>query len=610
MLDILLDILAALSEVFVPAGNTLTYFLRFVFPILTAIILLRCAHSLFAFEPEPEIWGYLVLPNGDQIPITHWENVIGRARNSDLVVSYPTVSRAHAVLTRYDDGSWSIGSVGARGGIQVNGQELESLTEVQFGDVLNIGGVEMTLMPLNAAEEEEEAAARTRAGTGTSALLTLLLLTAFQVLTVLQLRTSMDAEDLVTLQLCFGALAALEWGLYIAMRLLQRTGYEVETIAFYLCTLGLAVVASATPDDLLKTIITIAMGMAVYVFLCWILQNLDRAKKFRYVMAAGGLLLLAVNLIFGTVLSGAQNWIQIGSLSFQPSELVKICFVFVGASTMDRLMSKRNVFLFIVYSAILCICLALMSDFGTALVFFVGFLVIAFMRSGSFSTIAMAITGTGFAAAMVVRFRPYVLSRFEGWRHVWEYSTDSRGYQQTRAMMCIASGGLFGLGAGNGWLKYVAAADTDLVFGLVAEEWGLLVAMMMVGALVLLGVFVVRSTVAGRSSFYSIGACAAVAMLLIQAILNVFGTIDFLPLTGVTFPFVSNGGSSMISAWGLLAFIKAADTRQNASLAIRLHSRRSRESRDDFAGYGSQDAYESSDGYDGYDGYAEEAEEA
>jgi cell division protein FtsW (lipid II flippase) len=77
----------------------------------------------------------------------------------------------------------------------------------------------------------------------------------------------------------------------------------------------------------------------------------------------------------------------------------------------------------------------------------------------------------------------------------------------------------------------------------------------------------------GRSSFYVIGACTAAGILLTQVILNALGTVDVLPLTGVTFPFVSNGGSSMMGAWGLLAFVKAADTRQNASFAVRLNSR-------------------------------------
>jgi len=142
--------------------------------------------------------------------------------------------------------------------------------------------------------------------------------------------------------------------------------------------------------------------------------------------------------------------------------------------------------------------------------------------------------------------------------------------------MCIASGGLFGLGGGNGWLKYVAASDTDLVFAFVAEEWGLLLAVFMVLAVVCLAAFVVRSASVGRSSFYTIGACAAAAILLVQTVLNVFGTLDLLPLTGVTLPFVSNGGSSMIACWGLLAFIKAADTRQNASMAVRLPSNKER----------------------------------
>ena len=148
-------------------------------------------------------------------------------------------------------------------------------------------------------------------------------------------------------------------------------------------------------------------------------------------------------------------------------------------------------------------------------------------------------------------------------------------------MMCIASGGLFGLGPGKGWMKYVAASDTDLVFGLVSEEWGLLIGVMMILAIVVLAIFVVRSIAVARSSFYTISACAAVCIFMMQVILNVFGTIDFLPLTGVTFPFVSNGGSSMMASWAMLGFVKAADTRQNASFAIKLPSRRQRKEAED-----------------------------
>ena len=289
----------------------------------------------------------------------------------------------------------------------------------------------------------------------------------------------------------------------------------------------------------------------------------------RYLAAVAGMGLLAFNLIFGVEKYGARNWIQLGGLSFQPSEFVKVCFIYVGASTLSRLMAKRNIILFIAYSAAICACLALMKDFGTAVIFFVAFLVIAFLRSGNFATIALALAATGFAGVLVLRFLPYARNRFEAWGHVWDYALTT-GYSQTRSMMCIASGGLFVLGPGKGWLKYVAASDTDLVFAFVSEEWGLILAIMMVACIVILACFVVRSAPAGRSCFYTIGACAAVTVMVTQTILNVFGMADFLPLTGVTFPFVSNGGSSMVCVWGLLAFIKAADTRQNASFAIRL----------------------------------------
>ena len=106
------------------------------------------------------------------------------------------------------------------------------------------------------------------------------------------------------------------------------------------------------------------------------------------------------------------------------------------------------------------------------------------------------------------------------------------------------------------------------------QEWGLVIAVLTILCIITLAVFAVRACRAGRSSFYTIAACAATSLLVFQTCLNIFGAVDILPFTGVTLPFVSNGGSSMLSAWGMLAFLKATDTRQNASFAVRLPSRR------------------------------------
>lgn len=541
---------------------------RYIAPLLGVLILWRCAKPLLKFRREPETWAWLVMPDGNQLPITHWENIIGRGHGCDIVVDFPTVSRSHAVLTRFDDGSWSITDIGSRGAVLVNGVQTE-LSAVQYGDRIDLGGVEMILAPVTQEELEDQIATRAKPQSLGWPGLTLFFLTLFQLFTAFQFVTHLDADAMSSAVLGFTALIGIEWLLFLALRLARRSGYEVETLAFFLTTIGFAVIASDDASKMGKQLICLVGGILIYLIIGWSLRDLSRAKRFRYLAAVGGLLLLAVNLVFGTEMYGAKNWIYIGSFSFQPSELVKLCFIYVGASTMDRIVTKRNLILFIIYSAAVCGCLALMNDFGTALIFFVAFLVIAFLRSGSFATVALACAATGFAGVLAVRFRPHIQKRFATWGHAWDYALSS-GYQQTRAMMCIASGGLLGLGAGNGWLKYVAAADTDLVFGFVCEEWGLILGIVMVVAIVILGVFVVRSAKVGRSSFYTIGACAAVSILVIQTILNVFGTMDLLPLTGVTFPFVSNGGSSMLSSWGLIAFIKAADTRQNASFAVRM----------------------------------------
>ena len=540
--------------------------LCYLFPVLALGILIRCAVSLLTFRPEPEVWAWLTTPDGAHIPVTHWESLIGRGAGCDVQLGYPTVSRTHAVLTRYDDGSWTISDAHSKSGVFVNGRQT-ALSALRFGDVITMGGVNFTLIPLTKEQERIQAGTRTRAGHAVHQMPTLLLLTLFQLLTAIQL--ILGGCDPALELTAFGGLIGLEWALYLALRAFRRTGFEAETLAFFLCTMGLAVVSSSAPESLIKELLAIVAGVCVFLVVCWSLRDLERAKTVRYLAAVAGIGLLAFNLLFGVEKFGARNWIQLGGVSFQPSEFVKVCFIYVGASTLSRLMAKRNIVLFIAYSAVICACLALMKDFGTAIIFFVAFLVIAFLRSGNFATIALAIAATGFAGVLVQRFLPYARNRFEAWGHVWDYALTT-GYSQTRSMMCIASGGLFGLGPGKGWLKYVAASDTDLVFAFVSEEWGLIMAVLMVACIVILACFVVRSAPAGRSCFYTIGACAAVTVMVTQTILNVFGMADFLPLTGVTFPFVSNGGSSMVCVWGLLAFIKAADTRQNASVAIRV----------------------------------------
>ena len=543
-------------------------FLRYAAPLLACIILLRCAMPLLTFRREPEIWAWLNMSDGSQIPITHWETVIGRSKSCDVTINFPTVSRNHAVLTRYDDGSWTISDAGSKGGLFVNDHQVQ-ICALRSRDRISIGGVEMQLQPITQRQEERQAELRTKAASGWDTITNLMLLTILQCLMLLGFLLKGERSEVVSILQGFGGMALCEWLLYIFYCIIKRKSFEVETIAFFLCTMGMAAIATVKPGETVKQLFALILGVVLFLFLGWSLRDLERAKKIRYFAVIAGVGFLAVTLLFGTEYYGAKNWIIIGGMSLQPSELSKVCFVFAGASTMDRIMTKRNLILFIAYSVLICGLLALMNDFGTALIFFCAFLVIAYLRSGSMGTVALAITALGFAGVLVLQIAPHALQRFASWRHIWEDPLHT-GYQQTRVLMCIASGGLFGLGPEGGLLQYVFAADSDIIFATISEEWGLLLAVMTVTCVVVFSLFAIRMARVARSSFYSIGACTAASVLVIQTIMNCLGTVDILPFTGVTFPFVSNGGTSMIGAWGLLAFVKAADTRQNASFAVRL----------------------------------------
>lgn len=568
---------------------------RWVFMILALFILARQIRSLIQVRNPSEIWAHLSCPDGSNVPLTHWENLIGRGRGCDIILNLKSVSRSHATLIRDSEGVWKFNDLNSKNGSAINGVPVNGPTVLKGGDVLTIGGADFSLYPVSLQERMQNIEKRKSRTRSLSPWPSLVALTLFQFLTVIQFNFSLGEECPDSLSVAFGLISILMWAYVIVMRMFKRVGFEMEIIAFFLSTLSLAVTASAYPGSVLKQAICVCLGVGLFFGLCWYLRDLNRTKKITYIIIGASVVLLTANLILGTTKFGSTNWLSIAGFSFQPSELVKIAFIFVGAATLDELQQRRNLTVFMLFSVFCLGCLAIMGDFGTAMIFFVTFLIISFLRSGDFSKLILTVGAAGLMGLMVLRFKPYIATRFETWGHVWEDPTDG-GFQQVQTMTSAASGGLPGLGAGEGNLSDVGAAATDLVFGILAEEWGLVIAVLAVICIITLGVFAVRSIIAGRSTYYSIAACSATSLFIFQTILNVFGSVDLLPLTGVTFPFVSAGGTSMIASWGLLAFLKAADTRQNASFAIRLDKR------------GDFDEYEEYEDELGGEGYYDAAE--
>ena len=544
-----------------------TALVRFLFPILALLVLVRAIRGLLRVPHTPEQWGQLSLPGGGSLPIDHWENILGRSSSADIRLNFSTVSRQHAALLRDESGSWWVTDLGSKGGTQVNGVQVSQRTPIRVGDTLTVGGVDLLFLPLS-REEGEQLSRRRQEEAPLPMWPSLLWLTLFQLLAALQLAVSAGASVSPSLFLLFPGLPTVLWTYYLALRRCGARGFEMETIAFFLSTLSLAVTASSAPGSVLKQFIAILLGLTALVVLGVWLRDTSRTQRLRWLMAAAAIALLSVTLVLGQTRFGAANWIILGPLSFQPSEVAKIFYIFAGSATLERLFHRRNLGLFMVLTGVCLLCLALMSDFGTALIFFATFLVIAYLRSGDFATLSLICGGALFAGLLVLNFKPYIFRRFASWGHAWEFASTT-GYQQTRAMSAAASGGLVGVGAGEGWLHTVPAADTDLVFGMLCEEWGLLIALLAVVSIVTLALFAARACRVGRSAFYTIAACAAGSLMVVQTALNIFGAMDLLPLTGVTLPFVSNGGSAMLASWGLLAFLKASDTREKSSFAIR-----------------------------------------
>lgn len=542
--------------------------LRMIMPLYAVVIVYQCYAAMRRNRRTEKPLVTLYNPNTDKkLPVLFWENSIGRSKSNDIVVDDPAVSRNHCVLLRRSEG-WFVADTGSKSGTFVNGKSADVRTRVKVDDVISVGDTDFVLRRGDDYQNSLRSSwffSKVSDKPAIKSWKLMLLITFFHFFMCIEAVFWNDGTDMTAPLVLFGVLAAVEWTFFfVSYVLLRRVNFELEALALFLTGIGVLILARQELRSAYVQLIAAAAGMILFCIIVKYIEDPDRVNKIRIPAMIAAVSLLLLSIVFGKVTNGAANWITIGSISVQPSELVKVIYIFISASALDKLQTNKNLIELIVFSAVCVGLLALMGDFGTALIFFLTFLLVAFMRSGDFKTIILAVAAAIFGVTIVLKFKSYVADRFSGWGHIWEHTQDSLGYQQVRVLTYMASGGLFGVGIGNGYLKQVAASESDLVFGLVAEEMGVIVAVTLALAVGLMFFYARAITTRSRSTFYSISACCAAGLFLIQLSLNVFGATDVLPLTGVTFPFVSCGGSSILSCWGLLSFIKAADERTYA----------------------------------------------
>lgn len=288
------DTLFEMTDIYFTTG------VRWAFLILAVFILARQIRSLMLARNPSEIWAYLGCPDNTSVPLTHWENLIGRGRGCDVILNLSSVSRSHGTLIRDSEGVWKYNDLDSKNGSAINNVPITKPTIVRAGDVLTIAGADFTLYPVSLQERMANIEKRKKKTRTVSPWPSLIALTIFQFLTVAQFQISLGDDFPPTLPASYVLLCVLMWAYVIIMRIFRRVGFEMEIIAFFLSTLSLSVTASAYPTTVFKQAICICLGVALFFGLCWFLRDLNRAKRITYILMGISVFLLLFNLIFGT----------------------------------------------------------------------------------------------------------------------------------------------------------------------------------------------------------------------------------------------------------------------------------------------------------------------
>jgi cell division protein FtsW (lipid II flippase) len=329
--------------------------------------------------------------------------------------------------------------------------------------------------------------------------------------------------------------------------------------------------------------IWVLAGLAALVGVT-LLASPAQLRRYRYTWATLGVLLLVLTMLFGSDPngSGARLWIVLGPLNFQPMELVKLLLVVFLAAYLEEYrellaMAGKRVgplwlppmpYLAPMLAMVLAVLaiLAVQGDFGPALLLFTVMLVMLYAASGRLSYVILGLVLVLLAGAGAARFVQHVRVRVDNWIDPWSQATGS-GYQLVQALYALASGGVIGAGLDAGSPRYIPAVHTDFVIAAVGEELGLVGALAVINLFIVLTLLGLRIAVRARSGFNALLATGITAVLALQALIILAGTLKLIPMTGITLPFVSYGGSSVLANFLLIGLLLSISQEENARRA-------------------------------------------
>ena len=319
----------------------------------------------------------------------------------------------------------------------------------------------------------------------------------------------------------------------------------------FLCALGVLVLYRTNPGYAFQQATFYFIGLLAMVICIYIVRFIRSFRFLVWPMMAVSLGLLVLPLIIGTEINGASNWIRVGGMSLQPSEVVKLCLVIIIA----RFMADHRFFPWLLYAGACLGVLMLQKDLGTALLYFGTTLLIYYASSGN-----LLVTGFGAAAGVGAAVAGYsmfshVKRRVSVWLDPWKDYNDA-GYQIIQSLMAIASGGLFGVGLGLGSPTIIPVYHTDFIFAVICEQFGLIFGLCVLLVYVAIIWRGAATAMAARNRFHALLAMGCTVLLGLQTFVIIGGVLKLIPLTGVTMPFVSYGGTSLVSSLCLIGLLQ------------------------------------------------------
>lgn len=310
-----------------------------------------------------------------------------------------------------------------------------------------------------------------------------------------------------------------------------------------------------------KQLLWLSIGIFIFYITYFLLRFIKGWSNWLYLYLGGAYFLFLITFVLGTRKYGAINWITIGGHSFQPAEITKILLIFILASyysNIDKWKKYKNApyyLMGIVYSFIAL--LFLQRDLGTALIFYGIFAAIQFIYEDDKKLILYNVGLAAVGGTLGYLLFDHVKVRVLTWLDPWKY-IDNKGYQITQSLFAIAEGGFFGTGLGLGHPEFIPLAYTDFIFSAICEEMGLFTG---IGIIMLFMILVYRGfkiALNQTNRFYRILAIGVSVLFGVQSIVILGGVLKVLPLTGITLPFVSYGGSSILSSFIALGILQVA----------------------------------------------------